>query len=565
MINSLCLPYKNLEKPLGIKVIRETTRPLPPMPDNTSIRHYVNLQQPYKSIILKLLRSLPQRISYDIFWLDFDTQPLYDWYQVKEILSFLCKYISEHFNSITGIGVASTCLIFPGNREGHISIEYLNYCFDTFPSKWQRWISVPLSPVYADYYRNPLFYLNSKGLTFFEVCNNVGFNLQADIPQKNDGLTKLFNSGILSDLPGSSQSRKLLSFINLFPQITRIRILDESYLSTKDLTEYFRKQEIALPVFHKKPCVKIDKAKPALKYSTRLPKVRNAIKAAYDDAILNRLELIELLSVLSGRKQVMRTSIKPANINPVTKFLRSYGIDFMESESRIKYRMDQGKGGWSNLYDPQSTESCRSKEFLIYIGLSKQIVSQALNLEKGDDDSFGDILSYPECCRASFCRNLPYAARKQGDIVPIIADQTPSSSPWNHLLNIGSRYFERSLISFYPCSYCCNKAMNSASETLRIVNKYIPEFKDELIDSLKSPIFYTEYLGVYMFFKAKCDKDTIAYSPDKLRMTTTNKIGEDLRKGDRIIINNMRSISIFKGKKEIRTVKGDNVRTLIYE
>lgn len=566
MIDSLCLLNKikfHETSASGLKIVTELSRPVKHTPANVAVRLKLDVFRPYKTQLRSIstqLRSLPKQAVYDVFWMDLGYQPLYDWFHIKELSRFFLEAIQNRFSNFDGVGLSSYSMMIPGDREGHFSLEYLNSCFNGFPESKQKWVSVPFAPMYAEYYRNPKFYLNSQGKTFFEVCSELGFNLQADVSEKNVKLDCLIKSGLLNDLPGTGKSQQFLAFLKLFPQIRRVRIPDESYMAVKDiaLDDNLRPQSRIITRKIARTVVNARK-----KYN-QLPKVRNAVKAAYEARIVNRLELIELLCVLTGRKKVMRTTVRPAAFKAIAGFLNSHRIAFEKNDSRMHYRKDRGKGGWSNLYDPQVNEPAGVKEFLMYIGLSKQIVNRAAKLEKKDDESFGELLSYPDCCRAAFSRNLPFAVRQQGDLVPIVADQTPSPAPWSYLLNIGGRYFERALISFYPCSFDCREARKIANETLRLVRKYLPEYETELVDSLKSPILYTEYFGVYMFFNAKIKGNIIEYSPESLRMTTANRIGADLKHSRQLVIHDMHHITIQRGTKIIRTLKGDNVRALIY-
>jgi hypothetical protein len=567
MIDSLCLQnkIKSLEeRASGLKFIAEISRPVKHLPPNAAVRLQSDVCQPFKTQLRSInnqLRSLPKQSVYDVFWLDLGNQPLYDWYRIKELSRFFFDAIRDRFSNFEGIGLSSYSMMIPGDREGHFSLEYLNSCFNGFPETKQKWVSIPFSPLYADYYRDQGFYLNSQGKTFFEVCRGLGFNLQADIPEKNGELDRLIESGLLNDLPGTGESHQFLEFLKLFPQVRRVRIPDENYITVKDILLNNSHSAKSRTTSRKIVRTAINARN---KYN-RLPKVRSAVKAAYETGVVNRLELIELLCVLTGRKKVMRTTVRPAAFNTIADFLNSHGIAFERNESRINYRKDRGKGGWSNLYDPQAKESAGAKEYLMYIGLSKQVVNRAAKLEKKNDESFGEILSYPDCCRAAFSRNLPYAVRKQGDLVPIVADQTPTPAPWSYLLNIGGRYFERSLISFYPCTLDCREARKIANETLKLVKKYIPEYETELVESLKSPVLYTEYFGVYMFLSAKVRGNIIEYSPGNLRMTTANRIGADLKHSRRLVIHDMHHVSIQRGPKIIRTLQGSNVRALVYE
>lgn len=550
----------------GVKFIPELPGNKRPLPEGAAVRIIVDIDKPFRVQLRKQLKSFPADASYETFWLDFGQKALKDWFHAREIFKFFLNGVQERFSSITGVGVAADSLIIPGSHEGHFSLENLNYCFRSLPNTWQKWAAIPFSPVYAGAYLNSGFYHNSRGWTFFEMCDRMELNLQADLPVKNKRLDSLVSSGVLNDLPGSGVSQQFLALLDLFPQIKRVRMPDEHYISCKDIMSHIvDRQKIGYKSTTVKTGAPGKKAVRAWRKHPRLPKVRVAIRDAYESQIINRLELVELLCVLTGRKTAMRTTATPTNFKALADFLKRHEIAFEHNVCQIGIKRDRGKGGWSNLYDPRANGSTGAKEFMIYVGLSDEIVKQAAGLEKMDDESFGEILTYPECCRAAFSRNLPYATGKQGDLVPLVVDQTFSRAPWNHLLNIGSRYFERSLISFYPCAFDCRAAEKYAAETLRLITEYLPEFENELIESLKAPILYTEYSGVYMFYKAKVSDGIINYSPGHLRMTTENRIGADLKSSRQLVIDDTHHVTITEGKRIVRVLKGDNIRALLYD
>jgi len=496
----------------------------------------------------------------DTVWLDLGNQAVIDWLGFKRVLAYFSRHLHPFLDGISNVGFCGLAFLLPGNKEGHLSVEFLDDILPETFKKKGKWMGVPLTPLLSGYYLQEKHFIKSQPFQALDAFQRLGYEIQGEIDDSSDGNTGFH--ALLDDLQGDTPAEKYMSFVELFPQVSRIRTSAACYhrnpFPTRDscggdLHQFDSNgKTVAASVF----------PKPSASFNQN--QISRILKEVIEKGFLNELEIVELVMVLAGEKKVMRTTITPHCYQELSQFLSANGIPYKCDRVSLRYRKDKGKGGWSNLYEPNGLSHQPYREFMIYIGLSNLAVQRAYGNEKESDDLFGEILSYPECCRVAFERNLPIASKKQGDLVPLVADQTIDEGPWSFLLNTAARYFMKNLISFYPCSYTCKKAKNISKRYFRILQTYLPDYAQELEYIMGSPVLYTEYMGIYLFPAAKSDDNLLHYDPEKLLMTTQNSLGKSIYQGSTLSINQSDSIDIVCGRDTIRTIQGDNVRMLLF-
>jgi hypothetical protein len=293
------------------------------------------------------------------------------------------------------------------------------------------------------------------------------------------------------------------------------------------------------------------------------PNVREMWRESGRDRLFGDLERIELLSIFTGRKAVMRTSLVPERWSRVRNFLDQFGLAWACQDQMQRYLFDRGKGRWSNLLDNNSKPNCRGHRALfVYIAREKQNAEHLRSLEGGDDAEFGAVLGYPECCINGFKRMFPVALRHQGDLIPVIADQTAASQPWPFLLNIVTRYFGKALLSFYPCSFTCSAAHAMAQAAFDELLWVSEEDARAMRRLLAAAVLYTEYQGIYLFPEATWKDGKLRYG--EVLMTTRNRIGVRLLEGERLVVGDTGHIEIVGRAKPIGSIGGANVRLLAF-
>lgn len=506
------------------------------------------------------IELLSSKNHVDTVWLDLGNQPVIDWLRFKKLLVCFSRRIHPLLDQFNGMGFSGLTFLLPGNKEGHLSVEFLAGILPEILRRKGKWIGVPLTPLLSEYYLAEKHYIRSQPFKAFDAFVKLNFKIQGMVDQSYVKNAQAHN--LLADLPGNNLTEKYFSFINMFPHISRIRTSTACYCrvplpprisSNGDLHQLdIRGKTVAPPVFQK----------PSASFNQN--QITMIVKELIDRRLLNELEIVEVVMVLTGNKKTMRTTITHQRYQKLTRCLSGYGISYTSDRVSFMYKKDKGKGGWSNLYESNIQSHHRYGEFMIYIGLSNSAVQRAYEQEKESDDSFGEILSYPECCRVAFERNLSIASKKQGDLVPLVADQTINKGPWSFLLNTAARYFLKNLISFYPCSYTCEKAKGISKRHFRILQNYLPDYARELKYIMASPVLYTEYRGIYLFPAAEVDDNLLYYDSPRVVMTSHNSLGRAISQGSVLKINQSDSINIVNGRHTIRTIQGDNARMLLF-
>ncbi|MFX8308790.1 hypothetical protein ABTL21_19245, partial [Acinetobacter baumannii] len=82
---------------------------------------------------------------------------------------------------------------------------------------------------------------------------------------------------------------------------------------------------------------------------------------------------------------------------------------------------DRGKGRFSNRLQPGAAGGQR----FTYVARSSAAAEAARDCEEsGDSDGFGTLLGIPPCCREAYRAFLPRARHSQGDLLPLVCDNT---------------------------------------------------------------------------------------------------------------------------------------------
>ena len=207
--------------------------------------------------------------------------------------------------------------------------------------------------------------------------------------------------------------------------------------------------------------------------------IRFKIEKLYQSKLFSALELLQILKMLAGFKNSVRLIFE----NDKKTALRLQLFDFL----KIPYKQvlstgfasihDRNKGGWSNL----CSESKKISTLVIYLSLYDTDTKEAANAEKsGDDNSFGEALSYPACCNNFFQRNFSEVAEIQGDLFPFVHKNTINPfKPFPYLLN-PLWYFDAGYIEYWPCSFRCKQALAEAIIGEKLLKKYLPQVALEM-------------------------------------------------------------------------------------
>ena len=254
---------------------------------------------------------------------------------------------------------------------------------------------------------------------------------------------------------------------------------------------------------------------------------------------------------------------------------RKYGLYIAESDYKVIFKRDMGKGTWENkVLGIVGINSVVGDQYC-YIAKSREIADEAKAAEFSKDSSkFGQLLGFPKCCQEFHRKYVVSANKKQGDFVLYTLMETKESYPYDFYNNYASRYFGYSLLSHFPCSFNCKESSNLAKSYYDVFKKYSKEWADKFLYYQKSAIIYTECGGVFLLKNFELDElngnvlryyNSYGLNSYRLYSTITNNNLNLLKRADNILIGSKNNFSVCKGNRVLKTFKGDDVGLLIFE
>jgi hypothetical protein len=269
----------------------------------------------------------------------------------------------------------------------------------------------------------------------------------------------------------------------------------------------------------------------------------------------------DLIVVNEGLKPCCRMIINDSKIDGLKKFCDEHGLSFEKSEHKVIGITDSGKAGWSTRDVKVRPETLKGGHWYCYISKKKGVAAEAKKAEEsGDNDEFGKILGYPECCRKTFLA-------KSGvfkDNVLTTLNETRQDPPYSFYNNFVAQYFGFSLLSHFPCSFNCVKSARLAESYLKALETYSSGLARQFVEFQKSSILFTEHDGVFMIEDFSLRNKILAYDSSKIRGTVENEIFTSLTEGDNIKILGKNNVIIRRGEKAIRELSGLDVGMMVF-
>ncbi len=457
---------------------------------------------------------------------------------------------------VSQLQLSGAPLLSCGHQQHHLPLQFVdNAVVGAASSVRDKTLLVSIDPVYAGNLIDKSHYLNGRAYGIFELARRLRYRCIGVVSVEEE--FERTQAHLVVDALGSSRASAesvYRAYLLLYSDLHLIVDTSGKPLHCDNTATL----EDRNPAVVKVP----DEDRRPNASSASIVSARALVSEVRAANILNGLELVELALVATGVKSSMRTTIAQRGARKIGAMLSAHGLSYRLNCEQHRYSVDRGKGGWSNLYKPALDGDAYSNERMLYIATTARQAAQSAAAEHDSDQRFGEALSYPACCRASFERNLPRAIRHQGDLTPLIADQTLESGPWPFLLNTAARYFHYQIVSYYPCSYVCVEAVRQAREYFQVICDVMPEWGREVATVMASPALYTEYRGVYIFVGARVTDNCITYSGDSVRMTTYNSLGRDISASDALAARGPGEVALYRGGKFFKVLRDTNIRLM---
>jgi len=270
--------------------------------------------------------------------------------------------------------------------------------------------------------------------------------------------------------------------------------------------------------------------------------------------LLGHQALRETLLAAHGRK-VARLCLPEDRVTEMVRLLNSHGLWVDLHNRKQVLSPDQGKGGWVSGYGLEAPVDSPWDGFLqLYVGRDPAGVLAAKKAEHGHQYArFGHFLGYPDCCINFYVEHLPQAEKEQGDFMLPLLRASLGAAPgravfpaWN---NVAAQYFGYGLLSFYPCSFFCEKAAEAAREAHELLKAYDAPLAGLYLEKARKPILYTEYEGLYLFNAARRRGSWLYYDSGALECSLEGVLAALLKSGDRLKIIAPQNLEVRNGAR----------------
>jgi len=283
--------------------------------------------------------------------------------------------------------------------------------------------------------------------------------------------------------------------------------------------------------------------------------------------ILGSIPAKEALLAVLGYK-TSRLGVDPDSYNKIILLFKEFDIKYVIGNYRYTYKLDIGKGGWSNKFGDETYINDKNAigDYFFYIadGIDKAKVARD-NEESEKEAEFGETLGIPSCCANFYVDNADRAMKKQNDFVTLVLENTSSNPPYNYWNNYVSQYFGYSLLSFFPCSFDCKKAITVSKKIYNILFDIYPEFASQFLYYHKQNILYTEYRGIYLFENTKYKNGLIIYNDSRIHSSIKNSsIYKSIMQSNKLAIHKKNYCTFFDENRFIREIKGENVALCLF-
>lgn len=256
----------------------------------------------------------------------------------------------------------------------------------------------------------------------------------------------------------------------------------------------------------------------------------------------NKTRSLEMVYLLEDIKKAVRLDANPKELKNIKKFCEDHSLYLEMSDFKVVKIVDEGKGSFANIVKKVNIADPREGLSHVYISKSKDRAMFLKLLEsKGDDKAVGKVLGYPECCTEFFENYKDQQKKIQNDyILPALSDS--KGYEFSFVLNHAARYFDRTLLSHFPCNFNCEESKKIAQERLNLLEERYPEISKELKEKLRGAIVYTERDGVFLMENVEIDKNTLNF--EKVTTTKENILHDLLSKNRKMEIIGKNKIKI---------------------
>lgn len=221
----------------------------------------------------------------------------------------------------------------------------------------------------------------------------------------------------------------------------------------------------------------------------------------FERSLYSLVHALEIKSITSGFRDVNVFYLSQSCYDEQLQELMDNGLLF-QPILRIKefggfshkHELVDEIGPSTAIYGAISQNNSKLKKFKGYVN-------------ENDDYNMGLMLGYPECC----CRGyVDYSHRFLDPVWEIAQNTPPGDIPWD--LQIHLRYFGFRVIPFFPCSYRCEAARETAKEWFSLMRSIDSKTAEALKTLMLEPSTWSLYNSQVIVNKPPTKANFIGYA-----------------------------------------------------
>lgn len=241
-------------------------------------------------------------------------------------------------------------------------------------------------------------------------------------------------------------------------------------------------------------------------------RARTAYEILHEEA--PAIGLRELLEAILGLK-CSRVSVTRSGLERLVVLARELGFGIAVADSKRISAFHPGKGTWSDQASRYVPLDDPAKGlYAVYLASTPGDARTARETEAYmGDDSFGELLLIPACCRRFYLERRPQALAAGDDYLWETIGENPRRGVEPAGANIVAQYFDRCLLSHFPCSLRCIASRKASASRREIIAQVSRQFSDYLAEGHSWPVLVIRGKGMIAYPGAKVVNSSVAPRP----------------------------------------------------
>jgi hypothetical protein len=241
---------------------------------------------------------------------------------------------------------------------------------------------------------------------------------------------------------------------------------------------------------------------------------------------LPALPLREILEAVMGLK-CSRISLGSDELHYLKNLSNELNFGIAVSDSKTISKAELWKGSWSDRVPHYVPLDYPEGLYTIYVGPNQEEAIAARFAEEViGDEAFGKLLQIPSCCRNFYSDRQDRSSSEEIDYLWEVVETVPNHELAPLGANILGQYFDRCLLSHFPCSLQCEASRKESLRRSEILSKVAPELVAHLTEGHLLSALVIKGKGILAYSDANVSQSVLRPSTEAKPQITGTILNE---------------------------------------